>query len=298
MREASAKRTTARPPPQAPSRARRQARVDEPGPSRAAGPPRTPSVRQGGARDPAGESCIREECHRDARECPVHRPTLEPLRVYLDPARSFTGVNDRRHLTHSARRRTMRGRCTATQRSTMTDHPIPVEGAHAGWGSNGSASGRASRQVIVARAALPVAAYILPGAEVKGFLGAVVAAAVIALLNALLPPFIARAPAPFMLVFGFLAILVLDAVMLLAADRPTDGDLSVDGFWWAPRRARAVGGHARDRGRPGRRRQRVLVLRSSSGSRARPASRPAPTRPGSCSSRSTGFALPVLRRVR
>ena len=84
----------------------------------------------------------------------------------------------------------------------------------------------------MAALALLVAAYILPGAEVKGFLGAAVAAAVIALLNALLPPFIAALRLPFMLVFGFLAI-VLDAVMLLAADRLTDGDLTVDGFWWA-----------------------------------------------------------------
>src|SRR4029077_5345695 len=36
-----------------------------------------------------------------------------------------------------------------------------------------------------------------------------------------------------MLVLGLLLVLVLDALMLLAADRVTDGDLSVDSFWSA-----------------------------------------------------------------
>src|SRR6185503_6777054 len=38
---------------------------------------------------------------------------------------------------------------------------------------------------------------------------------------------------PLTLVFGFLLVLVLDALMLLAADNVTDGDLHVDGFWSA-----------------------------------------------------------------
>jgi uncharacterized membrane protein YvlD (DUF360 family) len=81
--------------------------------------------------------------------------------------------------------------------------------------------------------ALLVAAEILPGAEVNGFWSALLAAAVIGLLNALLPPLIAAIRLPLTLVFGFLLLLVADALMLLAADRLTDGDLHVDGFWWA-----------------------------------------------------------------
>jgi Mycobacterial 4 TMS phage holin, superfamily IV len=75
----------------------------------------------------------------------------------------------------------------------MTDHPIPIEGAHAGWREQRLRFRplHLLRSWFVAALALLVAAYILPGAEVKGFLGAAVAAAVIALLNALLPPFIA-----------------------------------------------------------------------------------------------------------
>ena len=81
--------------------------------------------------------------------------------------------------------------------------------------------------------ALLVAAWIVPGADVKGFWGAFVAAAVIAVLNAVLPPLIAALRLPFTLVLGFLLVLVADALMLLAADRITDGDLSVDSFWSA-----------------------------------------------------------------
>ena len=89
------------------------------------------------------------------------------------------------------------------------------------------------RTWLLSAIALLVAAALLPGAEVNGLSGAIVAAAVIALLNAILPPLVAALRLPFMLVLGFLIVLVLDAWMLLAADNLTDGDLSVDGFWWA-----------------------------------------------------------------
>ncbi len=89
------------------------------------------------------------------------------------------------------------------------------------------------RTWLVSAVALLVAAWIVPGADVNSFWAAALAAAVIAILNATLPPFVAAIRLPLTLVFGFLAILVLDALMLLAADRLTDGRLSIDGFWWA-----------------------------------------------------------------
>jgi len=85
----------------------------------------------------------------------------------------------------------------------------------------------------LATAALIVAAWIVPGADVHSFGGAFVAAAVIAVLNAIVPPVIAALRLPLMLVLGFLLVLVADALMLLAADSITDGDLSVDSFWSA-----------------------------------------------------------------
>src|SRR6478752_7486752 len=86
---------------------------------------------------------------------------------------------------------------------------------------------------ILSTIALLVAAWIVPGAHVESWGGAFVAAAVIAILNALLPPVIAALRLPLMLVTGLLLILILDALMLLAADNLTDGDLSIDSFWSA-----------------------------------------------------------------
>ena len=81
--------------------------------------------------------------------------------------------------------------------------------------------------------ALLVAAWIVPGASVNDFCGALLAAAVIAVLNAVLPPLVAALRLPLMLLVGLVLVLVLDALMLLAADAITDGDLSVDSFWSA-----------------------------------------------------------------
>src|SRR3954454_7765529 len=86
---------------------------------------------------------------------------------------------------------------------------------------------------LLSAAALLVAAWIVPGASTSNFGGALVAALVIAILNALLPPLVAALRLPLMLLTGFLLILVVDALMLLAADRITNGDLAVDSFWSA-----------------------------------------------------------------
>jgi uncharacterized membrane protein YvlD (DUF360 family) len=81
--------------------------------------------------------------------------------------------------------------------------------------------------------ALFVAAWIVPGATVNDFWGALAASAAIAVLNAVLPPLVAALRLPFMLLVGLVLVLVLDALILLAADRITGGDLKVDSFWSA-----------------------------------------------------------------
>jgi uncharacterized membrane protein YvlD (DUF360 family) len=86
---------------------------------------------------------------------------------------------------------------------------------------------------VLSAAALLAAASIVPGADVKNFGSALVAAAVIAALNAILPPVVAALRLPFVAALGFLVLLVVDALMLLAADAITDGDLTVDSFWSA-----------------------------------------------------------------
>ena len=63
--------------------------------------------------------------------------------------------------------------------------------------------------------------------------GALLVAAVVAALNAVIPPVLAALRLPATLVLGFLLVLVADAGILLATDALTDGILRVDGFGWA-----------------------------------------------------------------
>src|SRR5262249_7681317 len=86
---------------------------------------------------------------------------------------------------------------------------------------------------VAAAAALFMAAEIVPHVEVKTFLGAVVVSLVIAILNAAILPLIAAIRLPFTLVLGFLIVLILDALMLLAASAITDSAIEVSSFWWA-----------------------------------------------------------------
>jgi len=78
-----------------------------------------------------------------------------------------------------------------------------------------------------------VAAAILPGVGIEGFWGALAVAAIVAALNAVIPPVLAMLRLPLTLVLGFVLVLVPDAGILLLTDRLTDGVLTVEGFGWA-----------------------------------------------------------------
>ncbi len=80
---------------------------------------------------------------------------------------------------------------------------------------------------------LLLAAAIVPGANVHGFGGAVMVAAIVAVLNAILPPLIAALRLPFTVALGFLLVLALDAAMLLLAADIAPDALHVDDFWAA-----------------------------------------------------------------
>jgi uncharacterized membrane protein YvlD (DUF360 family) len=86
---------------------------------------------------------------------------------------------------------------------------------------------------IVAALALMAAAWIVPGASIEGFWGALLVSAIVAALNAVLPPLLAALRLPFTLVAGFLLVLLADAAMLLAADAITENAISLDSFGWA-----------------------------------------------------------------
>src|SRR3954464_7549264 len=78
-----------------------------------------------------------------------------------------------------------------------------------------------------------VAAGLLPGVSVEGFWGALLVAAIVAALNAVIPPVLAALRLPLTLVLGFLLALIADAGILLVTDSLTDGVLTVDSFGWA-----------------------------------------------------------------
>jgi uncharacterized membrane protein YvlD (DUF360 family) len=86
---------------------------------------------------------------------------------------------------------------------------------------------------LVAAIALLFAAWAVPGVAVEGLAGAIVAAALIAILNAILPPLVAALRLPFMLLLGFVLVLLLDAAMLVLASDLAPNAISVDSFWWA-----------------------------------------------------------------
>jgi uncharacterized membrane protein YvlD (DUF360 family) len=83
--------------------------------------------------------------------------------------------------------------------------------------------------------ALMVAAWILPGVDIKSFGAALVVAVIVAALNAVIPPVLAALRLPLTLVFGFLLVLIADAIILQVASKlnVTDGVFSVDNFGWA-----------------------------------------------------------------
>src|SRR5688500_7134440 len=76
--------------------------------------------------------------------------------------------------------------------------------------------------------ALMVAAGVLPGVDIDNFWGALLVAAIVAALNAVIPPVLAALRLPLTLVLGFLLVLIADAVILLIAADVAEGALTVD----------------------------------------------------------------------
>jgi uncharacterized membrane protein YvlD (DUF360 family) len=86
---------------------------------------------------------------------------------------------------------------------------------------------------VVTALSLYAAAAVLPGVDIDGHWGALGVAALVAVLNAILPPLLAALRLPFMLALGFLLVLALNAVILQLASRALDGTFTVDNFGWA-----------------------------------------------------------------
>jgi uncharacterized membrane protein YvlD (DUF360 family) len=86
---------------------------------------------------------------------------------------------------------------------------------------------------LLSAAALFISAWIVPGISVEGFGGAAIAALLIAILNAVLPPIVAALRLPLMAALGFLLVLVLDAAMLLLTSAVAPSAIKVSSVWWA-----------------------------------------------------------------
>ena len=82
-------------------------------------------------------------------------------------------------------------------------------------------------------ASLWVAATILPGVDIEETGGAFAVAAVVAVLNAILPPLVAALRLPFMLALGFLLVLAANALVLQLASDLLENTFVVDSFGWA-----------------------------------------------------------------
>ena len=86
---------------------------------------------------------------------------------------------------------------------------------------------------VVSGAGLLAAAWILPGVSIPGFWGALLVAALVGVMNAIIPPVVAALRLPFMLALGFILVLLVDAWMLKAAADISPGSITVDSYGWA-----------------------------------------------------------------
>jgi uncharacterized membrane protein YvlD (DUF360 family) len=84
--------------------------------------------------------------------------------------------------------------------------------------------------LLVGAVAVSLVGWLLAGVHVKSFLGALETAALIGVLNALLPPVVAALRLPFTLVIGFLGVLAVDVGSLLIISAVDSTNFSVDSF--------------------------------------------------------------------
>ena len=74
--------------------------------------------------------------------------------------------------------------------------------------------------------------YVLDGIKFDSFWSAIIVAVVLAILNAIIKPILILLTLPITLVTFGLFLFVINALIILLADKLVSG-FSVDGFWWA-----------------------------------------------------------------
>ena len=85
---------------------------------------------------------------------------------------------------------------------------------------------------LVLTASILITAYLLPGIHVKGLFGAIVAAAVLGIINAVLGPIIKFLSLPLIILSLGIFALVINAFLFYLASAIA-GSIKVDGFVWA-----------------------------------------------------------------
>ncbi|MGY8908348.1 MAG: phage holin family protein [Flavobacteriales bacterium] len=87
-------------------------------------------------------------------------------------------------------------------------------------------------KILLTALAVILLANILPGVEVAGYVSAIIVAIVIALLNMIVRPLLIFLTLPATLITFGLFIFVINAIIILLADKLVDG-FTVSGFWAA-----------------------------------------------------------------
>ena len=87
-------------------------------------------------------------------------------------------------------------------------------------------------RLLLSALAVIICATVLPGADVDGFLIALVVAAVLAILNVLVKPILVILTIPITIVTFGLFLLVINTINVLIVDWLVPG-FTVDSFWWA-----------------------------------------------------------------
>lgn len=87
-------------------------------------------------------------------------------------------------------------------------------------------------KLLLTGVAAMLAAYLLPGVSIDGFVTALILAVVLALLNAIVRPVLVFLTIPVTILTLGLFLLVINALIILLADYMVPG-FSVDGFLWA-----------------------------------------------------------------
>lgn len=95
-----------------------------------------------------------------------------------------------------------------------------------------NSAGGIIKNLVVNTLSVFAVSYILPGIEVDSFITALIIAVVMAVLNVTLKPLLILITIPFTLVTFGLFLLVVNVLVLYAAEALIDG-FSIAGFWWA-----------------------------------------------------------------